>query len=97
MNVVIKSRYALLDMKCSATETRLKALLEWINEVVIADINRRYHTAYKLTQVGVSSSLEAHWLTTQTSHKGHLLMCRLKKPSSTASWQPHLNLVMNPS
>jgi SPP1 family phage portal protein len=50
-NIVIKSRYSLLDMKCNAVQIRLKTLLKWINELVIADINRRYSKAYNPAQV----------------------------------------------
>lgn len=46
-NVVIKSRYALLDMKANKAEARLRVLLKWANEMIIADINRRKGTAYK--------------------------------------------------
>lgn len=45
-NVVIKSRYALLDMKANKAEVRLRAMLKWVNEIIVADINRRYNTAY---------------------------------------------------
>lgn len=46
-NVVIKSRYALLDMKSNKAEARLKVLLKWANEKVVEDINRRNGTQYK--------------------------------------------------
>lgn len=45
-NVVIKSRYSLLIMKVNKTEVRIRALLKWINEMVVADINRRLNRAY---------------------------------------------------
>lgn len=50
-NVVIKSRYSLLMMKVNKTETRIRALLKWINEMVIADINRRNNTAFDASDV----------------------------------------------
>ena len=50
-NIVIKSRYALLNMKANKAEVRLRVLLKWINEMVVADINRRYKTAYKPEEV----------------------------------------------
>lgn len=50
-NIVIKSRYSLLIMKVNKTETRLRAMMKWINEMVIADINRRTGKAYRADQV----------------------------------------------
>lgn len=50
-NIVIKSRYSLLIMKVNKTEVRIRALLKWINEMVIADINRRTNKAYDPTSV----------------------------------------------
>ena len=52
-NVVIKSRYALLDMKCNKAEARLRAMLAWINQMIVADINRRYGTAYNASDIEV--------------------------------------------
>lgn len=46
-NIVIKSRYALLNMKANKAEARLKVLLKWANEMVVKDINRRNGTSYK--------------------------------------------------
>lgn len=46
-NIVIKSRYALLNMKANKAEVRLRVLLKWINEMVVADINRRNGSSYK--------------------------------------------------
>ncbi len=45
-NVVLLSRYSLLDMKANKTETRLRSLLRWINGLVLNDINRKLGTAY---------------------------------------------------
>lgn len=50
-NIVIKSRYSLLIMKVNKTEVRIRALLKWINSMVIADINRRTGKAYTPDQV----------------------------------------------
>ena len=57
-NVVIKSRYALLDMKCNKAEVRLRAMLKWINEMIIADINRRFSTAYKASDIEITITRE---------------------------------------
>lgn len=53
-NVVIKSRYALLDMKANKAEVRLRALLAWCNEMIVNDINRRYGTAYHSRDITVN-------------------------------------------
>lgn len=50
-NVVIKSRYALLDLKCNKLTIRLKQFLNKIVKVVIAEINRLNNTDYKVTDV----------------------------------------------
>lgn len=50
-NVVIKSRYALLDMKCNKLEVRLKKFLRTILNVVLDDINGRNGTNYTKRQV----------------------------------------------
>lgn len=46
-NVVIKSRYALLDLKCNKLEIRLKQFLRKILKVVLAEINDQNGTDYK--------------------------------------------------
>jgi SPP1 family phage portal protein len=45
-NVVIRARYSLLGLKAGKTEKRFRAMLKWINERVVWDINRRYGTNY---------------------------------------------------
>lgn len=45
-NIVIKARYTLLNMKANKTEARLRAMLDWMNKLVIDDINRRFNKAY---------------------------------------------------
>lgn len=50
-NVVIKSRYALLDLKCNKLEIRLKQFLKKIVKVVIGEINRVDGTDYQTTDV----------------------------------------------
>lgn len=50
-NVVIKSRYALLDLKCNKLEIRLKQFLRKIVKVVLEQINREEGTAYTPKQV----------------------------------------------
>ncbi len=50
-NVVIKSRYVLLDLKCNKLEIKLKAFLKNIVNVVLNEINRRYDSDYDFTDV----------------------------------------------
>ena len=50
-NIVIKSRYTLLDLKCEALEKRAKKLLRRILEPVLDEINETYGTGYTLKNV----------------------------------------------
>ena len=50
-NVVIKSRYALLDMKCNKITIRLKELFRKLLDIVLEEINSREKTAYQQTDV----------------------------------------------
>jgi hypothetical protein len=50
-NVVIKSRYSLLDLKCNKMERRLRSFLQTILEIVIGEINNNSETSYDLTDV----------------------------------------------
>lgn len=57
-NVVIKSRYALLDMKCNKLEVRLKRFLRKLLDVVLAEINSKGATEYTQKQVKLKFSRE---------------------------------------
>lgn len=57
-NIVIKSRYALLDMKANKAEVRLRSLLQWMNELIVQDINRRHGTAYRASDIKVTITRE---------------------------------------
>lgn len=46
-NIVIKSRYALLDLKCNKLEIRLRQFLRKILKVVLAEINKINETDYQ--------------------------------------------------
>ena len=46
-NVVIKSRYALLDLKCNKLEIRLKAFLKNLVKIVLQEINEANGTDYQ--------------------------------------------------
>lgn len=50
-NVVIRSRYTLLDLKANKLEKRLRQLLKQIIKVVLAEINKENGTDYKLSDV----------------------------------------------
>lgn len=52
-NIVIKSRYSLLDLKCNKTEIRLRAFIKQLLDIIILDINERYHKSFKRQQVEV--------------------------------------------
>lgn len=57
-NVVIKSRYALLDLKCNKAEARLRAMLSWINRMIVTDINRRYNTSFTADEIDIEITRE---------------------------------------
>ena len=50
-NVVILSRYALLELKANKLQDRLEGLLDQIIEVVLAEINEQNETDYQLTDI----------------------------------------------
>lgn len=50
-NVVIKSRYALLDLKCDKLEKNLKKFLREMISIVLDDVNKRAGTDYSLKDV----------------------------------------------
>lgn len=50
-NVVIKSRYALLDLKCNKLEIRLRQFLRKILKIVLNEINEQNGTDYKPSDV----------------------------------------------
>lgn len=45
-NVVIKSRYSLLDLKCNKIEIRLRKLIRQLLKAITNDINKRHNTNY---------------------------------------------------
>lgn len=50
-NIVIKSRYALLDMKCNKLEIKLQEFMRKIVAVVLQEINENMHTSYTQADV----------------------------------------------
>lgn len=57
-NIVIKSRYSLLDLKCNKLEKRLKAFVKKLCGVVIAEINRNNDTAYTVDDIEIKFTRE---------------------------------------
>ena len=50
-NVVIKSRYALLDLKANKKEMQLKRMMNKVIKIVLDEINRDNETAYEMKDV----------------------------------------------
>ncbi len=50
-NIVIKSRYSLLDLKCNKLEIRLRQFIRKLLKIVIDEINDKYGTAYNQSNV----------------------------------------------
>ena len=50
-NIVIKSRYALLDLKCNKLEIRLKQFMRKLLKVVLKEINEQNDTDYQMKDV----------------------------------------------
>ena len=50
-NIVIKSRYALLDMKCNRLEIKLKEFMRKIVKLVLKEINEKMNTNYTQADV----------------------------------------------
>ena len=57
-NVVIKSRYSLLELKCNKAEIQLKKLLKKIIKVVIEEINKNNSWDYTLNDIYIDFERE---------------------------------------
>ena len=57
-NVVIKSRYALLDLKCNKLEIRLKKFLKKLIKIVLEEINTKNETNYTVKDVYIDFTRE---------------------------------------
>lgn len=57
-NIVLKSRYALLDMKCNKLEKKLRAFLKGLIKIVLDEINGEMGTAYSLSDVEIRLTRE---------------------------------------
>lgn len=53
-NVVIQSRYTLLDLKCNKMEVRLRKLIKQMLELIVADINRRHGTSFNTSDIKIA-------------------------------------------
>lgn len=53
-NVVIKSRYSLLDLKCNKIEVRLRAVIKEMLELIVQNINERFSKAYNTSDIEVT-------------------------------------------
>lgn len=53
-NVVIQSRYTLLDLKCNKTEVRLRKLLKQMISLIVADINERHGKSYDTSDIEIT-------------------------------------------
>jgi SPP1 family phage portal protein len=56
--VAIQGMFSLLNMKAKKTEPRLQTFLKWANELIVADINRRYNTNYDPKTVSFEFTFE---------------------------------------
>lgn len=50
-NIVIKSRYALLDLKCDKMERRIRSFLQPIIEIILKETNEKNKTNYSMSDV----------------------------------------------
>ena len=58
-NVVIKSRYSLLDLKCNKAEVRLRQMIRWMLELIVQDINEKHSKAYNPNDLEIIITREA--------------------------------------
>jgi len=52
-NVVIQSRYSLLELKCNEAETYLRELIEWMLTFILKDIEEKHGQTFKLSEIEV--------------------------------------------
>lgn len=57
-NYILKSRYALLEMKCKKLENQLKRMMKKVVKIVIDEINKNNDTAYKYTDCWIEFKRE---------------------------------------
>lgn len=52
-NIVIKSRYTLLDLKCNKLEKYLRSFLKPMIQIALDEINKQYETNYTMKDVDI--------------------------------------------
>ena len=57
-NVVIKSRYSLLDLKCNKIEVRLRAVIKEMLQLIVENINELHGKAYDATEIEICITRE---------------------------------------
>ncbi len=57
-NIVIKSRYALLDLKCNKLETRLKKFLRQMVQIALDEINATLESDYQMEDIKIKFERE---------------------------------------
>lgn len=57
-NIVLKSRYALLDLKCNKMEKRVRNFLKMLINIVLDEINENNHTDYSISDVSINLDRE---------------------------------------
>ena len=75
-NVVIKSRYALLDLKCNKLEIRLKQFMRKILKIVLDEINDREGTDYQQKNVYLKFDRE---IITNESDNAHIELTKAQR------------------
>lgn len=55
-NVVIKSRYSLLDLKCNKIEVRLRAVIKEMLQLIVENINELHGKAYDVSDLEITIS-----------------------------------------
>ena len=53
-NVVIKSRYSLLDLKCNKIEVRLRAVIKEMLQLIVENINELHGKAYDAAEIEIT-------------------------------------------
>lgn len=53
-NVVIQSRYTLLDLKCNKMEVRLRKIIKQMLELIVADINQRHNKNFNTADIEIT-------------------------------------------
>lgn len=53
-NVVIRSRYTLLDMKCNKIESRLRSMIKWCLELILQDLEIRGKGTFDINDIEIA-------------------------------------------